>query len=69
MRTSRNYRHHRPCGNARERQLAHRARCVAEAFIAIETGPQREPLDLLAYAGRVVALEDAWGRLLATLAA
>ncbi len=69
MRTSRNDQRHRPCRSNREHQLVHRARGVADAFAAVQAVPQREPLDLLAYAERVAALEDAWHGLLATLAA
>jgi hypothetical protein len=68
MRSNRRIHHHRSTG-ARERRLAQRARCVADAYSAVDTVPERAPLDLLAYAECVIALEDAWDGLLETLAA
>ena len=68
MRLNQGHRRHcRP--TTRDRQLAGRARCVAETYSAVEAAPFDAPFDLLAYAGRVVDFEDAWGLLLETLGA
>ena len=55
--------------NPRDRQLRLCASEVAAAFSAVELAPEREPMGLLAFAERVVYLEQAWDQLLEALAA